>query len=162
MIIRSGIGYDIHRFVEKRDLWLGGVRIPSDFGLEGHSDADVLIHAIADALLGAAALGDIGQHFPNTDPKWKDIRSIVLLEKIRLMLTRQSYQIVNIDATLIMEKPKISNYTKLMCETLSEVLHIESSQVNIKATTNETLGALGRSEGAAAIAIATLQSLKPE
>lgn len=162
MIIRSGIGYDIHRFVEKRDLWLGGVRIPSDFGLEGHSDADVLIHAIADALLGAAALGDIGQHFPNTDPKWKDIRSIVLLEKIRLMLTRQSYQIVNIDATLIMEKPKISKYTKLMSETLSEVLHIDSSQVNIKATTNETLGALGRSEGAAAIAIATLQSLKPE
>jgi 2-C-methyl-D-erythritol 2,4-cyclodiphosphate synthase len=157
MIIRSGIGYDIHRFTKKRDLWLGGVKIPSDFGLEGHSDADVLIHAIADALLGAAALGDIGQHFPNTDPEWKNVRSIVLLEKIHQMLIRQSCRIVNIDATLIMEKPKISGYTKLMCETLSVLLDIEVSQINIKATTNETLGALGRSEGAAAIAIATLQ-----
>jgi 2-C-methyl-D-erythritol 2,4-cyclodiphosphate synthase len=123
----------------------------------GHSDADVLIHAIADALLGAAALGDIGQHFPNTDPEWKNVRSIVLLEKIHQMLIRQSCRIVNIDATLIMEKPKISGYTKLMCETLSVLLDIEVSQINIKATTNETLGALGRSEGAAAIAIATLQ-----
>lgn len=162
MLIRSGIGYDIHRFAENRDLWLGGVKIPSEFGLEGHSDADVLIHAIADALLGAAALGDIGQHFTNTDPQWKDIRSVVLLEKIRPMLTQRSYKIVNIDATLIMEKPKISGYTKLMVEKLSEVLHIKTSDINIKATTNETLGALGRSEGAAALAIATLQPFKQE
>ncbi len=157
MVTRSGIGYDIHRFAKDRELWLGGVKIPSDFGLEGHSDADVLLHAIADAMLGAAALGDIGQHFPNTDPQWKGIRSTELLKKVQQMLTVNSYLIVNIDATLIMEYPKISPHTKEMCEVIAETLGIENSQVNIKATTNETLGALGRSEGAAALAIVTVQ-----
>lgn len=157
MITRSGIGYDIHRFTENRELWLGGIKIPSDFGLEGHSDADVLLHAIADALLGAAGLGDIGQHFPNDDPQWKDVRSTILLEKVHRMLTIHSYSIVNIDATLILEKPKIAPYTKEMCDTIAGSLGIEFPQVNIKATTNEHLGALGRAEGAAAIAIATIQ-----
>ncbi len=157
MITRSGIGYDIHRFNKNRELWLGGVKIPSDSGLEGHSDADVLLHAIADALLGAAALGDIGQHFPDDDPQWKDVRSIVLLKKVHQMLTIHSYIIVNIDATVIMEKPKIAPFTGEMCDTIAKSLGVESSQVNIKATTNEHLGALGREEGAAAMAIATLQ-----
>ncbi len=157
MITRSGIGYDIHRLSKNRELWLGGVKIPSDFGLEGHSDADVILHAIADALLGAAGLGDIGQHFPNTDPQWKDVRSTVLLKKVHEMLTVHSYLIVNIDATLILERPKISPFTQEMCEIISEFLGIEPSQVNIKSTTNETLGALGRVEGAAALAIATIQ-----
>lgn len=157
MIIRSGIGYDIHRFARNRELWLGGVKIPSDLGLEGHSDADVLLHAIADALLGAAALGDIGRHFPNTDPQWKDVRSTVLLKEVRQLLTVHSFLIVNIDATLIMEKPKISEFTKDMCDVVAETLGIDTSQINIKATTNETLGALGREEGAAAMAIAILQ-----
>jgi len=157
MITRTGIGYDIHRFAKNRELWLGGVKIPSDNGLEGHSDADVLLHAIADAMLGAAALGDIGIHFPNTDPQWKDVRSTELLKKVQQMLTVNSYLIINIDATLILEKPKIAPYTKEMCEVIADILGIEHSQVNIKATTNETLGALGRSEGAAALAIATLQ-----
>ncbi len=157
MITRSGIGYDIHRFAKDRELWLGGIKIPSEIGLEGHSDADVLLHAIADALLGAAALGDIGQHFPNTDPQWENIRSTELLKKVQQMLVVNSYLIVNIDATLIMEKPKISPYTEEMSEVIAETLGIDESQINIKATTNESLGALGRQEGAAAMAIATLQ-----
>lgn len=157
MITRSGIGYDIHRFAKDRELWLGGIKIPSEIGLEGHSDADVLLHAIADALLGAAALGDIGQHFPNTDPQWENIRSTELLKKVQQMLVVNSYLIVNIDATLIMEKPKISPYTKEMSGVIAETLGIDESQINIKATTNESLGALGRQEGAAAMAIATLQ-----
>jgi len=157
MITRSGIGYDIHRFAKDRELWLGGIKIPSEIGLEGHSDADVLLHAIADALLGAAALGDIGQHFPNTDPQWENIRSTELLKQVQQMLVVNSYLIVNIDATLIMEKPKISPYTEEMSEVIAETLGIDESQINIKATTNESLGALGRQEGAAAMAIATLQ-----
>lgn len=157
MITRTGIGYDIHRFTKGRELWIGGVKIPSEMGLEGHSDADVLLHAIADALLGAAALGDIGKHFPNTDPQWSGVRSTVLLRKVRDLLTFQSYQIVNIDATVVMETPKISPYTDQMRRAIADTLGIGVSQVNIKATTNEGMGALGRNEGVAALAIATLQ-----
>jgi 2-C-methyl-D-erythritol 2,4-cyclodiphosphate synthase len=154
---RTGIGYDIHRFIKGRELWLGGVKIQHEYGLEGHSDADVLLHAIADALLGAAGIGDIGQHFPNTDPQWKNVRSTILLQEVYRMLTVHSFIVVNIDATLIMEKPKISSYTQEMRTLIGEILRVDPSQINIKATTNESLGSLGRAEGAAALAIATLQ-----
>jgi 2-C-methyl-D-erythritol 2,4-cyclodiphosphate synthase len=157
-MIVSGIGYDIHVFKEGRELWLGGVRIPSDIGLLGHSDADVLLHAIADALLGAAGLGDIGIHFPDTSREWKNIKSIVLLEKVNEMLTEHGYRINNIDATLIMETPKISPYTNKMKEVIAACLRLSTGRVNIKATTNESLDAIGRREGAAAIAIATIET----
>jgi 2-C-methyl-D-erythritol 2,4-cyclodiphosphate synthase len=156
VITRTGIGYDIHQFGENRELWLGGVKIPADKGLIGHSDADVILHAIADAILGAAALGDIGIHFPNTDPKWKDVRSIVILQEVRSMVSERSYTIVNVDATLIMEKPKIASYANEMRRTIAATLNISPDQVNVKATTNEHMGSLGRGEGAAALAVATL------
>jgi 2-C-methyl-D-erythritol 2,4-cyclodiphosphate synthase len=157
MITRTGIGYDIHRFSDSRELWLGGVKIESEVGLEGHSDADVLLHAIADALLGAGGLGDIGRHFLDTDPQWKNIRSTVLLKKVCDMLAVRSGEIVNIDATIIMERPKIAPYVLEMEKTIASVAAIDPSQVNVKATTNETLGALGKGEGAAAFAVAAVQ-----
>jgi 2-C-methyl-D-erythritol 2,4-cyclodiphosphate synthase len=157
-MILSGIGYDIHVFKEGRELWVGGVRIPSEIGLLGHSDADVLLHAIADALLGAAGLGDIGIHFPDTSPEWEDIKSIVLLEKVKEMLSEHGYRINNIDATLIMETPKISPYTNKMKEVIAACLRLSTDRVNIKATTNESLDAIGRKEGAAAIAMATIET----
>jgi 2-C-methyl-D-erythritol 2,4-cyclodiphosphate synthase len=155
---RVGIGYDIHAFAAGRKLVLGGVTIPHKLGLIGHSDADVLLHAICDALLGAAALGDIGKHFPNTSAKYEGISSLVLLQRVGNMLSKQKYRIVNIDATLLLERPKILKYAKAMADNIAEYLHIHPEQVSIKATTNEGLGFIGRGEGCAALAIASITS----
>ncbi|CAN5700128.1 2-C-methyl-D-erythritol 2,4-cyclodiphosphate synthase [soil metagenome] len=153
---RTGIGYDVHRFSEDRPLILGGVTVPFEKGLAGHSDADVLLHAIMDALLGAAALGDIGIHFPPGDDRFFNASSLTLLADVASMLISNSYQVVNIDSTLIVEAPRISPHTPKMRATIADVLNIQSSQVNIKATTNEGMGFIGRSEGIAALSICTL------
>ena len=155
-LIRFGLGYDIHRLVEGRKLILGGVRIPSEIGLLGHSDADVLLHAICDALLGAAALGDIGKHFPDTDKAYRGISSLKLLTHVGVLLQKQGYQIGNIDSTVILERPKIAKYVDLMCGRIGRALHISPHQVSVKATTHEGLGTLGRAEGCAAYAIASI------
>ena len=133
--MRIGMGYDVHRLVEDRDLILGGVRIPYEKGLLGHSDADVLLHAIMDALLGAAALGDIGKHFPDTDPAYKGASSLKLLEHVGDLIGQELYVISNIDATIIAQRPKMAPYIEEMRENVAKVLHLEVSQVNIKATT---------------------------
>lgn len=153
---RFGIGYDVHAFGRKRALILGGVMIPSERGLIGHSDADVLLHAICDALLGAAALGDIGTHFPNTRSKYKNISSVVLLKRVAGMLRRRRMRVANIDATILLERPKISRYVPHMRTTIAQALGINPSQVSVKATTNETMGFVGRGEGCAALAVASL------
>lgn len=159
MKFRIGFGYDVHPVDANRPLVLGGVTITTaNFGLKGHSDADVLLHAICDALLGAAALGDIGQHFPNTDEQYKNISSILLLKKVHELLIEQNYSISNIDATLIMEEPKISPYYIDMRNTIAHTLNISVNQVSIKATTNEKLGFVGRKEGISAYAIALIYS----
>ncbi len=155
-LIRFGLGYDVHRLVEGRTLILGGVRIPSEIGLLGHSDADVLLHAICDALLGAAALGDIGKHFPDTDEAFRDISSIKLLGSVAIFLQKQGYKIGNIDSTIILERPKIAKYVDLMCLRIGRALHISPHQVSVKATTHEGLGTLGRAEGCAAFAIVSI------
>jgi len=154
--IRFGLGYDVHRLIEGRKLILGGVHIPSKVGLLGHSDADVLLHAICDALLGAAALGDIGKHFPDTDKKYRGISSLKLLDKVGILLRKQGYQIGNIDSTVILERPKIAKYVDLMRHRIGKVLHVSPQQISIKATTQEGLGALGRGEGCAAYAVASI------
>jgi 2-C-methyl-D-erythritol 2,4-cyclodiphosphate synthase len=151
------MGYDVHRFAENRKLYLGGVEIDHDRGLDGHSDADVLIHAIADAILGAIGEADIGFHFPNDDPQWKDIRSTVFLEKIREMLDHRGAMLSNIDASLVAEEPKILPHLDAMKSALASALGIETGQVGIKATTNETMGFVGRGEGIAAMAVACVQ-----
>jgi 2-C-methyl-D-erythritol 2,4-cyclodiphosphate synthase len=153
---RVGIGYDIHRLDKNRKLILGGIQIPSQKGLLGHSDADVLLHAICDALLGAVSLGDIGKHFPNTDKKYKDISSIELLKHVSKLLTQKGYEIGNIDSTVILESPKIGKFIDKMRRKISEAINVSLDQISIKATTNEELGALGREEGCAAIAIVTI------
>ncbi|MCX7729397.1 MAG: 2-C-methyl-D-erythritol 2,4-cyclodiphosphate synthase [Bacteroidia bacterium] len=159
MKYRIGFGYDVHAITKHRPLILGGVKIDAaDFGLDGHSDADVLLHAICDALLGAAALGDIGWHFPNTDNQYKNISSILLLEKVRDLLIEHHYTISNIDATLVMEVPKIKPYIPQMKATIAKSLHISESQVSIKATTNEGLGYVGKKEGINAYAVALIYS----
>ncbi len=155
---RVGIGYDVHAFGAGRRFVLGGVTIPHKVGLVGHSDADVLLHAICDALLGAAALGDIGKHFPNSKPKYKGISSLLLLEHVGRMLSKKNYRIVNIDATILLESPKILKYSRAMAKNIAARLRIETEQVSIKATTNEGLGFIGRGEGCAALAIASLIS----
>jgi 2-C-methyl-D-erythritol 2,4-cyclodiphosphate synthase len=155
-LIRFGLGYDVHRLVEGRKLILGGVRIPSEIGLLGHSDADVLLHAICDALLGAAALGDIGKHFPDTDEAFRNISSLGLLNHVGVLLKKRGYQISNIDSTVILERPKIAKHVDLMCRRIGRVLHISPQQVSVKATTHEGLGAFGRGEGCAAYAIASI------
>lgn len=157
MTIRTGIGYDVHRFAPNRRLVLGGVTIPHERGLAGHSDADVLLHAIADALLGAAAQGDIGKHFPPSDPAYRDADSRQLLAHVHTLVTEARFRVVNIDATLIAEEPRIGPYTSAMCNVIADILHIPASAVSIKATTNEGLGFIGRGEGIAALAIATLE-----
>jgi 2-C-methyl-D-erythritol 2,4-cyclodiphosphate synthase len=154
---RCGIGYDIHRLTEGRKLILGGVEIPSHRGLEGHSDADVLAHAIADALLGAVAAGDIGQHFPNTDESIRGISSIEILKRVQALLAEKKARPVNIDATVIAEAPRIGPYVAAMRKQIAAALGIPAGQINIKATTNETLGTLGRGEGIAAMAVAAVQ-----
>lgn len=156
--LRTGLGYDIHRFAEGRPLVLGGVEIPSARGLDGHSDADVLCHAIADALLGAAGERDIGYHFPNTDERWRGASSLALLRDVRSILAARGVRIGNIDACLVAEEPKIAPHIPLMKERIAEALGIHPSQAGIKATTNERLGALGRAEGIAALATALVET----
>jgi 2-C-methyl-D-erythritol 2,4-cyclodiphosphate synthase len=159
-VIRSGIGIDSHRFEAGRPLILGGVDIPNEEGLAGHSDADVLSHAVIDALLGAAGLGDIGQHFPDTDERFKDADSLELLRTVVVFLEENGFRIVHVDATVMMERPKLSPYRDAMRETLSAAMRIGLGHVNVKATTGERMGFVGRGEGVAAMAIATLD--RPE
>jgi 2-C-methyl-D-erythritol 2,4-cyclodiphosphate synthase len=154
--MRIGFGYDVHRFADGRDLWLGGIKIPHHKGLDGHSDADVLIHAICDALLGAAALGDIGRHFPDTDLSFKGIDSKILLSKTAELITNSGYRIENIDSTIAAQAPKIAPYVEMMRSTISGLLSIEPGQVSVKATTTEKLGFEGREEGISAYAIVLL------
>jgi len=156
-MIRCGIGYDVHRLAEGRKLILGGVEIPHSHGLEGHSDADVLLHAIADALLGAIGAGDIGQHFPNTDESIRGISSIEILRNVIKVLAEKNVRLVNIDATVLAEKPKLAPHIAAMRKTIADAIGAPDSNVSVKATTNEKLGAVGRSEGIAAIAIATVE-----
>ena len=157
-MVRCGTGYDVHRLAPRRKLILGGIEIPHDRGLDGHSAADVLCHAIADALLGAIGEGDIGHHFPNTDESIRGISSLEMLQKVNAVLGRKNAHVVNIDATLIAEAPKIAPHIPAMRERIAAALNLETSRVSIKATTNEGLGALGRGEGMAAMAVATVET----
>lgn len=153
-MIRMGIGYDVHALVEGRRLVLGGVEIPHTHGLDGHSDADVLIHAMADAILGALGSGDIGVHFPNTDPRWKDVSSLVFLEEIRRMVEARGAVIHNVDASLIAEAPKIKPHLVAMKTAVGRALGLDPDRIGIKATTNEGMGFIGRREGMGAFAVA--------
>ena len=157
--MRVGMGYDVHRLVEDRELILGGVTIPDEKGLLGHSDADVLLHAIMDALLGAAALGDIGKHFPDTDDQYKGISSIALLEKVAKLLEKECYMIENIDATIIAQQPKMRPYIEQMEENIANALGIEKNRVNVKATTEEGLGFTGEGAGISSQAICLLEEI---
>ena len=152
MSFRIGFGIDFHQLAEGRPFWLGGVQIPYDRGAVGHSDADVLIHAICDALLGALALGDIGQHFPNTDPAYKDIDSKILLQRSYALMRGRGYRVVNIDSTVTLEAPKIMKYAGAMRETMAAILEISMDDISIKATTTEQMGFVGRGEGLVAYA----------
>ncbi len=154
--MRIGIGYDVHRLVEGRPLIIGGVEIPHEKGLAGHSDADVLLHAIADALLGAAALGDIGQHFPDTDPRWEGADSHRLLAATGRMVHEAGYRVLNIDATVALERPKLRPYIDAMRARIAEALGLSPAQVSVKATTSEGMGFVGHGEGAAAWAVCLL------
>ena len=156
-MFRTGIGFDIHRFAAGRRLVLGGVVIPHAAGLEGHSDADALCHAAADALLGAVADGDIGQHFPNTDPRWKDADSLDLLRQVGQRVRSRGARILNVDATVLAEAPRIMPHAPAMRANMAAALGVEVSQVSVKATTAEGLGALGRCEGIAVMAVAAVQ-----
>lgn len=155
--MRIGMGYDVHRLVEGRDLIIGGVKIPYEKGLLGHSDADVLLHAIMDSLLGAAALGDIGKHFPDTDPKYKGADSMVLLREVGRMLGETDFQIENIDATIIAQAPKMRPHIDAMRQNIADALGIDVSQVNVKATTEEGLGFTGTGEGISSQSICLLK-----
>ncbi|MBR4732219.1 MAG: 2-C-methyl-D-erythritol 2,4-cyclodiphosphate synthase [Lachnospiraceae bacterium] len=156
--MRVGMGYDVHRLTEGRDLIIGGVKIPYEKGLLGHSDADVLLHAISDALLGAAALGDIGKHFPDTDSAYKGISSMILLEKVGDLIAEKSFLIENVDATIIAQAPKMRPYIDEMRENIAKALKIDVSQVNVKATTEEGLGFTGTGEGISSQAVCLLTS----
>ncbi len=156
--MRIGMGYDVHKLVEGRDLIIGGVKIPYEKGLLGHSDADVLLHAISDALLGAAALGDIGKHFPDTDPAYKGADSLKLLEEVGKLLENECYLIENIDATIIAQAPKMRPHIDTMRQNIADALSIDISQVNVKATTEEGLGFTGSGEGISSQAICLLNS----
>ena len=155
--MRIGMGYDVHKLVPNRDLILGGVKIPHELGLLGHSDADVLLHSIMDALLGAAALGDIGKHFPDTDPAYKGADSVKLLEHVGRLIREAGYSIENIDATIIAQRPKMRPHIDTMRRNINEALGIELDQINVKATTEEGLGFTGSEEGISAQAICLLQ-----
>ena len=155
---RIGFGFDVHRLVAGRKLVLGGVEIPFEKGLLGHSDADVLSHAIADALLGAAAAGDIGRHFPDTDPKYKNISSLTLLSNVARLLSEKSYAIINIDTTIVLQQPKIAPHVEKMRENIARALDVEIDCVSVKATTNEGLGFIGAGDGAVAYAVAQVDS----
>jgi 2-C-methyl-D-erythritol 2,4-cyclodiphosphate synthase len=158
-MIRSGIGYDVHRLVEGRKLVLGGVEIPHDRGLDGHSDADVLLHAIADALLGAMGEGDIGHHFPNTDESIRGISSLDILRHVRSLLAEKNARATNIDVTVIAEAPKLQPHIEQMRAKIGTALGCDASRINIKATTNEGLGSIGRGEGIACMATAIVEDL---
>lgn len=157
MKIRVGFGFDVHQLKAGRELWLGGIKIASEKGALGHSDADVLIHAICDALLGAAGLRDIGFHFPDTSLEFKGIDSKILLARVRDLLKKESYTIGNIDCSLVLENPKINPHIDSMKQTLASILNIEISDIGIKATTNEKMGYVGREEGVCAYAVALIQ-----
>jgi 2-C-methyl-D-erythritol 2,4-cyclodiphosphate synthase len=157
MKIKVGLGFDVHQLSAGREFWLGGIKIPHEKGALGHSDADVLIHAICDALLGASNLGDIGKHFPDTDPKYKGIDSKILLKNVVGLLLAQGYSIGNIDSTVVLERPKIQPHIAAMQQTLANLMNIDVTDVSIKATTNEKMGFIGREEGVTAYAIALIQ-----
>jgi 2-C-methyl-D-erythritol 2,4-cyclodiphosphate synthase len=155
--MRVGFGYDVHSFVSGRRLILGGIIIPYPFGLKGHSDADVVAHAICDALLGAIAEGDIGRHFPDTDPQYKDISSMILLKNVLTKVREKGFHPINIDATIVAQKPRLSDFIPRMVKEISDVLQMEAVRVNVKATTTEGLGFAGREEGMAAYAVALVE-----
>ncbi len=155
--MRIGFGYDVHRLVEGRPFILGGVEIPHERGLAGHSDADVLLHAVADALLGAAALGDLGSHFPDTDAEWEGADSQELLRHVAQQVREAGYTPHNVDATVLLERPKVRSYVDEMRKTIAEALSLARDQVSVKATTTEGLGFVGREEGVAAQAVCTIQ-----
>ena len=157
-MFRIGNGYDVHGLVQERKLILGGVDIPHSMGLDGHSDADVLCHALCDALLGACAAGDLGNYFPDTDSKWESISSLVLLGKVREIIEQRGYKIVNTDATIVAQQPKLNPHIKTMTHNIARVLMIDSDQVSVKATTTERLGFVGREEGIAAYAVVLLKT----
>jgi 2-C-methyl-D-erythritol 2,4-cyclodiphosphate synthase len=157
---RIGIGFDVHPLTTGRKLILGGVEIPHKQGLAGHSDADALLHAITDALLGALALGDIGEHFPNDDPQYKDISSSILLEKTYELVRQEGYELNNLDCVVLLEKPKIAPYIKEMQKHISDIFWCKINQISIKATTTEKLGFIGRGDGAAALAVVMLRERK--
>ena len=155
-MMRIGFGFDVHQLQEGRDFWLGGIHIPAQKGILGHSDADVLLHAICDAILGSLALGDIGKHFPDTDQNFKGIDSKVLLEKVMELISEKGYKIGNIDTTVVCQQPKIMPYALQMQTCIANICNIEISDVSIKATTNETMGFIGREEGIVAYAVILL------
>jgi len=157
--MRVGFGYDVHPFVSGRPLILGGITIPYLFGLKGHSDADVLTHAICDALLGAIAEGDIGRHFPDTDPQYRDIKSTILLKRVVTKVKEKGFRTLNIDGTIVAQKPKLSDVIPRMVKEIADVLEIEVERVNVKATTTEGLGFAGREEGIAAYAVVLVEEI---
>jgi 2-C-methyl-D-erythritol 2,4-cyclodiphosphate synthase len=157
--IRVGIGFDVHAFGDGDAIMLGGVRIPHERGVRAHSDGDVVIHALCDALLGAAGLGDIGMHFPDTDPQWRGVAGAVLLERVLAMLVARGFEPVNVDVTILAERPRIAPHREAMRRRLAEMLDLAPEVVNVKATTTEQLGLIGRGEGIAAQAIALVESL---
>ena len=154
---RFGMGYDVHQLVEGRKLIIGGVEIPFEKGLLGHSDADVLLHAISDALLGAAALGDIGKHFPDTDERYKGADSLKLLEEVGRLLAEKGYTVGNVDATIVAQKPKMAPHIPVMRENIARVLHVDVDRINVKATTEEHLGFTGSGQGLSAYAVAGIE-----
>lgn len=158
--MRVGLGYDIHRLVEGRKLILGGVEIPYIKGLEGYSDADVLLHAICDAILGAIGKGDIGIHFPDTDPAFKDIPSVELLDEVKETVKTSGYKIINVDSTLILEEPKLGPFKDKMKQIISHLLGVAEDMINIKATTQEGVGSIGRGEAIAAYAVVSVEEVK--
>jgi len=155
--MRAGFGYDVHALVKGRPLILGGVKIPYLLGLQGHSDADVLIHAISDALLGAISEGDIGRHFPDSDPQYKNIQSTILLKRVMTMIRKKGFHILNIDTTILAQKPRLADHIPRMVKEIADTLEIETERVNVKATTSEGLGFAGRGEGIAAQAVALVE-----
>jgi 2-C-methyl-D-erythritol 2,4-cyclodiphosphate synthase len=159
MDIRVGFGFDVHQLIGERDFWLGGILIPHSKGALGHSDADVMLHSICDALLGAAALGDIGKHFPDTSNEFKNIDSKILLKKVCQLIADNGYSISNIDTTLCLEKPKIAPHIPQMRKAISEVMNLEEGRISIKATTNEKMGFIGREEGIVSYAVALIQKV---
>ena len=154
--MRVGFGYDVHALVTGRSLFLGGIEIPYLFGLKGHSDADVLLHAICDAILGAIAEGDIGKHFPESDPQYRGIRSTVLLKKVMSRMREKGFHLLNIDATIVAQRPKLADFIPRMVKEIATVLAIDTGRVNVKATTTEGLGFTGREEGIAAYAVVSV------